>query len=179
MTDGFNNMADTNSEWVCGVSKNKIQQGYLLAGFVLVSGLALMFYLNDASEDATLIGMVNIGFAAVVFFMTRRSLATSSRLLVLNSDGVWYRDWKGPVVPWNQIANIEISGSRIKAAVRLTLKDPEAVITLLDAADRKAFEKNPLVNMPVLRVPNGALADTLEQIHEKLNAFARLARAAS
>lgn len=179
MTDAFNNTSDTESEWICGVSKNKIQQGYLLAGFMLVSGLALMFYLNDASKDATLIGMVNIGFAAVVFFLTRRSLATSSRLLVLNSDGVWYRDWKGPVIPWSQIASIEISGSRIKAAVRVTLKDPEAVITLLDAADRKAFEKNSLVIMPVLRIPNGTLADTLEQVHEKLNAFARAARAVS
>ncbi len=173
------NFTDNNTEWVCGISRNKIQQGYLLAGFMAVSGLALMFYLNDASEDAALIGMINLGFAAVVFYMTRRSITKSSRLLVVNSDGVWFRDWKGPVIPWKQIANVEISGTRIKASVRLTLKDPEAVITLLDAADRTAFEKNPLINMPVLKIPNGTLAVSLEHIQEKLTEFARLARAAA
>ena len=157
---------ENNTEWVCGISKNKVQQGYLLAGFMALSGLALMFYLNEASEDATLIGMINLIFAAVVFYMTRRSITKSSRLLVLNSDGVWFRDWKGPVIPWQQIGNAELSGSRIKASVRITLKDPEAVMTLLDAADRTAFEKNPLINMPVLKIPNGALAVPLEQVQE-------------
>ncbi len=170
---------EDSTEWICGISKNKVQQGYLLAGFMAVSGLALMFYLNDASEDATLIGMVNLFFACVVFFMTRRSITKSSRLLVLNSDGVWFQDWKGPVIPWEQIAGIELSGSRIKACVRIALKDPDAVISLIDVADRTAFEKNPLINMPILKIPNGTLAVPLEQVREKLCEFARLARAAS
>lgn len=179
MTDAFNPAHDDNNEWVCGISKNKIQQGYLLAGFMVISGLALMFYFDSASEDAALIGMVNLGFAALVFFMTRRSLANSSRLLILNNDGVWFRDWKGPVVPWDQIAVFEVGGTRIKAALRVHLKDPEAVISLLDASDRAAFEKNPLFNAPTLRIPNGSLAEPLEIIHEKMNDFARRARAAA
>jgi len=179
MTDAFNTTADKKSEWVCGISKNKIHQGYLLAVFMLLSGLALMFYLNSASEDATLIGMINIGFAAVVFFMTRRSQLKSSRLLVLNSDGVWYRDWKGPVIPWQQIKNVRLGGSRVRSAVYITLKDPEAVVTLLDAADRGAFEKNPLINLPILKIPNGSLAVPLEQILDEITEFPRFARAAS
>lgn len=177
MAELFNNPTDTSSEWVSGVSPNKIHQGYLLAGFMFISGLALMFYLNDASEDAALIGLVNIGFAAIILFMTRRTLKNSRRLLVINGDGVWYRDWKGPVIPWKQIANVAVGGSRIKAAVQITLKDPEAVITLLNAADRTAFEKNPLINMPVLRIPNGTLAVPLDEVSDKIKEFARKARA--
>lgn len=170
--------ANNSTEWVCGISKNKVQQGYLLVGFMVVSGLALIFFLSDASEDANLIGMVNLAFAAVVFLMVRRSIATSSRLLVLNGDGVWFRDWKGPVIPWQLVADIELSGSRIKSSLNIALKDPEVVIAMLDAGDRAAFQKNPLVNLPVLKIPNGALAVPLEQVQEKLYEFARLARAA-
>jgi len=179
MADVFSDLTtDNDSEWICGISKNKVQQGYFLAGFMVVSGIALMFFLNDESADANAIGMINLGFAAVVFLMTRRSVVKSSRLLVVNSDGVWFRDWKGPVIPWDQIAATEHSGTRIKASVRVILKDPETVITMLNASDRPAFEKNPLVNMPVLRIPNGSLAASLEEIQEKLLTFARRARAA-
>jgi len=90
---------EDSTKWVCGISKNKIQQGYLLAGFMAASGFALMFYLDDASEDATFIGMVNLFFACAVFFMTRRSITKSSRLLVYNTDGVWFQDLKGPAIP--------------------------------------------------------------------------------
>lgn len=175
MTDAIDNA----TEWVCGISKNKTQQGYLLAAFMVISGLALMFFLDSASEDAALIGMVNIAFGAIVFFLARRSAMNSQRLLVLNADGVWYRDWKGPVIPWNQIANIEVGGSRIKAALRITLRDPEAVITMLDAADRPGFEKNPLNILPVITIPNGSLAVPLDQVAERMKDFARRARAAS
>ncbi len=179
MTDAFNNTDDNRAEWVCGVSHTKIQQGYLLAGFMFISGLALMFYLKDASQDATLIGMVNIVFAAFILFMTRRTLRNSQRLLVINDDGVWFRDWKGPVIPWKQILNVKVGGSRIKASVQITLKNPDAVVTLLDASDRTGFEKNPLVNMPVLKIPNATLSVPLDEVAEKIKEYARKARAAS
>jgi len=176
MTDAF----DSNeTEWVCGISKNKIQQGYLLAGFMLVSGFALIFFLDSASEDAAMIGVVNIGFAALIFFMTRRSLANSRRLLVLNDDGIWYRDWKAPVIPWDQISYMEVGGSRIKAALLVALKDPETVIASIDASDRTNFEKNPLFNAPVLKIPNASLAVPLDQVLEKMKEFAYRARAGS
>jgi len=175
MTDAFH---DT-SEWVCGISKNKVQQGFLLAGFMVVSGLVLMFVLNTASPDAAIIGMINIAFGLIVYFMSRRSALNSSRLLVLNEEGVWYRDWKGPVVPWDQIANIELGDSRIKAAIRITLKNPDTVVTMLDASNRAAFEKNQLVNMPIIKIPNGSLAAPLEQIREKMIEFAKRARPSS
>lgn len=167
------------SEWVCGISKNKVQQGFLLAGFLVVSGFVLMFVLNSASQDAALIGMINIAFGVLVFFMAKRSAANSKRLLVLNDEGVWYKDWKGPVIPWEQIAHFQLGGSRIKASLQVTLKDPETVITMLDVADRAAFEKNPLYNSPVIKIPNGSLAEPLETVHEKMKEFARHARASS
>jgi hypothetical protein len=71
-----------------------------------VPGLALMFYLDDVSEGATLIGVVNLFFACVAFFMARRAITKSNRLLALNTDSVWFQDWKGPAIPWKQIAII-------------------------------------------------------------------------
>lgn len=175
MTEALENT----SEWVCGISKNKIQQGYLLSGFMLISGLALMFVLDSASEDAAVIGMVNIAFGVIVFLMTRRSAINSRRLLVLSNEGVWYRDWKGPVIPWNQIAGLNLGGNRIKAAIEVTLKNPEIIVTMLDASDRAAFEKNHLANMPVIKIPNGALEVSLDEVLEKMKEFGRRARASS
>ena len=164
-------------EWTCSMSRSKTQHGYLLAGFLILVGLVFIFIFPDASPDARIIGGVTVVFGCFIFAMAHRTMAKSQRLLVLNNKGIWYQDWKGPVVPWGQISDLDIAGSRIKAELRIAVKDIDAIAGLLDESARKAFIKNPLEKGPILSIPNGNLNVPLDEVSDRILAHTKRANA--
>lgn len=152
------------NEWVSGISRNRLSQGYLLSGFLAIVALLFIFVLNDSSPDAQLIGIAQLFFAGLIFLFTYRNGARSGRLLVMNHEGIWYQDWKAPAVPWSHISAVGIGGTRIKASANVTLKNPDHWLNTLDQGDRTSVRKNPLVVLPVLRIPNGHVDAPLEEV---------------
>ncbi|MBT4889641.1 MAG: hypothetical protein HON65_08825 [Rhodospirillales bacterium] len=159
------------TEWHCGISRNKIHQGYFLSGFLTLGGISSLTLLQQASPDATMYGLILLAGACLIGSMTYRTDKSSGSLLILNPDGLWFKDWNGPVISWKHIVGAETGGTKIKASVRITITDSEAVCSLLDAGQRPAFEKNPLIRLPVLRIPAGSLETPLNEISDKINAF--------
>jgi len=153
--------------WVSGMSRNRLLQGYLLSGFLAVVALLFIFVLNDSSPDAQLIGFAQLFFAGIIFLLAYRNGVNSTRLLVMDSNGIWYQGWKTSAVPWNEISDVSVSGSRIKASVNVTLKDPDAWVDAKSAAEQKSIRKNPLVVMPILKIPNGHVEASLPVIVEE------------
>ena len=165
------NTFSSNTEWHCGISRNKIHQGYFLAGFLTLGGVSSLTVLQGASPDATMFGLILLAGACLVGFMTYRNDKNSGSLLILNHEGLWYKDWNGPVIGWKHIQGAETGGTKIKASVRITIDNSEAIASLLDADKRSAFEKNPLVRLPVLRIPAGSLEKPLDEIRDIINQF--------
>lgn len=166
----------TGDEWALDVARNKTQQGYVLAILILGIGIAFMTILRDATPDAAMIGGINVVFAAVIAAMAYRTRLNGRRILVVNDEGVWFRDWRGPTIPWGEIASVDMEGVRLKAQVRLTLRDPERVLSMIDADKRSAFEKNPLVKLPQVIIPDNAVNAALPKVQEVLSERLRASR---
>ncbi len=165
------NRSLNNEEIHFGISRNKIHQGYALAGFLGIVGISFLTVLREGSPDALLTGLLVLIGSGVIGTINYRRDNSSKSLLVLNKDGLWYKDWKGPIIGWNYIEKVELGGSKIKASVRITLTQPDAVVALLEADKRPAFEKNPLITMPVLRIPAGSLDKELNEISDTITSY--------
>jgi len=84
--------------------------------------------------------------------------------LVIDPEGLWYRDWKIGKVAWTQVAGASLGGSRLMGLVVLRLCDPAGFVAALSQAERDSLRSNRLVRLPELRIPNGALETSLEDI---------------
>lgn len=139
------------------VSRTKLQHGYLLAGVLAAIGLVMLALSGPSIPDGQLIGLIPLGLAAIVLISVIRTARDPRPRMVLDSEGVWYRDWGLPVVPWPQVERAHITGSRLLGSISLELRDPDALLAGLDEATRAKIKSNSLVRLPRLMVPNGAL----------------------
>jgi len=165
------NTISPENEWQCGISKNKVHQGYFLTGFLALVGISFITFLNSGSADASMLGLLMLAGSAAIGFMTYRNAQKSEILLILNNEGIWYKDWNVPTINWQHIDDIQLGGSKLKASIRLTLGDPNQVISQLDKEKRRAFEKNLLVALPILKIPAGNLESSLEEVRDKIKNY--------
>ncbi len=152
------------SAWIVGISPPKTRQGYLLSGFLALVGLSFIFCFDNESVDAAMIGYLQLGFAALVLAMAYRTSAQSKELLVIDNTGIWYRDWRIPVIPWAMISRASVAGSRIKASLDITIENPDQLLARLPENERKTFTRNTLVKLPAISIPDGAVSASLQDI---------------
>ncbi|MCH8809888.1 MAG: hypothetical protein IH993_08670, partial [Proteobacteria bacterium] len=93
-----------------------------------------------------------------------RSARDQRPRLVLDRDGVWFRDWDIAAVPWAAIDAVYTSGSRIQAFITLSLRDPEGFLSALPRAERARLTSNRLFRRPELRIPHNALDAPLDEV---------------
>lgn len=146
------------------IARSKLQHGYVLAGVLGAIGLALIALGGDTVPDAGLLAVVNLALAAAVLAMVRRSARDRRPRMVLDHEGLWYRDWGIGPVPWSAIARSTILGSRVQSVLLVRLRDAERFLAGLPEDERRRLRSNRLARLPDLRVPSGALEAPLEEI---------------
>jgi hypothetical protein len=160
------------------VSRAKIQHGYLLAGVLAVIGLGIIAFGGTAIPDAGLIGGVNLVIAAGIVISVIRSARDRRPRLVLDRDGIWYRDWGIGTVPWSEVADAAIAGPRLHSFLGVKLGDPDGFFAHLPDAERAKLRSSRFYRAPELRIPNGALDAPLEEIQAALETVFRASRQA-
>jgi len=142
----------------------------LLAGVLATIGLAVIFFADASIPNAALLGAVNLLLAGGVLFSVVRAARDPRPRMVLDRDGIWYRDWPVGKVPWRFLRGVYMQGSRFQTFACVELRDPESFLAALGEAERRKCRSNRLVRLPCLLVPHGALDAPLEQIADAIGA---------
>ncbi len=145
-------------------SRTRVQHGILLCVVLALVGVWALLFAGPSVRDAALVGAVALAMSAVILFVVLRNARDTRARMVLDRDGIWFRDWEIGPVPWAAIGDAYTSGSRLQAFVSLPLRDPEAFLAGLPEAERKALRANRLYRSPALRLPHGALDAPLDQV---------------
>lgn len=147
-----------------GGGRTRAQHGMLLSAVLAVVGLGSLFFGAPSVPDAELVGAVVLVLAAGVLAVVMRNARDTRARLVLDRDGVWFRDWDIAAVPWAAIDSVYTSGSRIQAFITLSLRDPEGFLSALPRAERARLTSNRLFRRPELRIPHNALDAPLDEV---------------
>lgn len=147
-----------------GVSRSKRTHGLLIAGLLTVTGLIAIAGAGPSLPDGRLIGIVALALAAGVGFHVLRTTRDPGPGMVLDDEGIWFREWGLPVVPWHHIAGVRTTGRRIRPLLSIDLRDAEIFFARTGGLANKQRRTNPLVRDDRLIVPNGALDATLGDI---------------
>ena len=158
-------------------SRTRIQHGILLSAVLALIGLGTLFFTGPEVRDAELVGTLALALSAVMLFLVLRNARNKSARMVLDGDGIWFRDWQIGPVPWAAIDDAYTSGSRMQAFASLHLRDPDGFLASLPEAKRKALRRNRLAKMPELRISHGALDASLEEILTAIQAHLDAAEA--
>ncbi len=145
-------------------ARTRVQHGIVLSAVLAVIGLGSLFFGGSSVPDAELVGAVVLVMAAVVLAVVMRSARDQRPRLVLDRDGVWFRDWDIAAVPWAAIDAVYTSGSRLQAFITLSLRDPEGFLSALPRAERARLTSNRLFRRPELRIPHNSLDAPLDEI---------------
>ena len=145
-------------------SRARVQHGILLGAVLAVIGLGSLFFGGSSVPDAELVGAVVLVLAAGVLIVVVRGMRDTRPRLVLDRDGVWFRDWDIAKVSWAAIDAVYTSGSRLQAFITLSLRDPEGFLNALPEAERARLTSNRLFRRPELRIPHNALDAPLDEV---------------
>lgn len=153
------------------VSRTRLQHGVLLAVVLGAIGIASLVLAGPTLPDGQLLGVINLALAAGVLAYVGYTARDARPRLVLDRDGIWYRDWGIGPIPWRQIASAHIGGARINAHLAIELRDPDALLARLDETARRKLKRNRLARLPQLTIPNGALDASLDEILAAIRSY--------
>ena len=145
-------------------SRARVQHGILLGAVLTVIGLGSLFFGGSSVPDAELVGAVVLVLAAGVLIVVVRGARDTRPRMVVDRDGVWFRDWGIETVSWAAIDAVYTSGSRLQAFITLSLRDPEGFLNALPEAERARLTSNRLFRRPELRIPHNALDAPLDEV---------------
>jgi hypothetical protein len=145
-------------------SRAQVQHGILLGAVLAVIGLGSLFFGGSSVPDAELVGAVVLVLAAGVLIVVVRGARDTRPRMVLDRDGVWFRDWGIEKVSWAAIDAVYTSGSRLQAFITLSLRDPEGFLNALPPAERVRLTSSHLFRRPELRIPHNALDAPLDEV---------------
>jgi len=135
------------------IARSRIQHGLMLAAVLAVIGLWALLFADPEITGGPLIGIIILGLAGgIAFYIWRLSRDKRPRLLV-DRQGVWFRDWNLDPVPWSQIENTLQKGGRLQALFCLQLRDAEGLFSALPAERRNKALANRLIRPPLLMIP--------------------------
>jgi hypothetical protein len=146
------------------VSSTKRLHGLVIAGVFAVVGIGALVAAGTALPDGEMVGAVNLALAIGIALYVLRTTGNPGVGMVLDDDGIWFRDWNLPPVPWRHIAGVRIAGIRIRTLVYIELVDAEAFFAHVDESSQTPRSTNPLVRDSRLMVPNGALDAPLTDV---------------
>ena len=148
-------MAEPSHQLTFAASPGKRRHGLIVAGLLAAVGVIALIAAGEALPDGVMIGVVALVLAAGFAFHVMRSTGAAGDVLTIDSEGVWFRDWNLPKVPWRHVAGIHVAGIRLRLLIHIDLIDGEAFLAGLDGAPRRPA--NPLVRPDRLVAPGSAL----------------------
>ncbi len=146
------------------VSPARLRHGLVLAGLIAAIGLGIALFAGSSVADAPLIGAVSLVLAASIGAFVLRTTRDPEPRMVLGADGVWFRDWGLPPVPWPNVSRIYSVGIRIQPFVCVEVDDWEEFAATLDDATRARCRSNRLVRWPRLMIPNSAVDASFSEV---------------
>jgi len=152
------------------VSRTKLHQSYLLGGVLVVIGLVIFLIGQQVIPDATLIAMGHVVVGGGVIAYSLRLARDTRPRLVLDGDGVWYRDWKTRPIPWEQIRAVTTTGSRLSSFVCIEVRDEQTLMHIIPPGDRQKFQTNRLVRLPKLFIPNNSVDASFAELVDAIKA---------
>lgn len=147
-------MAEPSHRVAFAASPAKRRHGLIIVGLLAVVGAIALLSAGPALPDGLMIGGVALALAAGFAVHVLRSTSASDAALTIDSEGVWFRDWGLPKVPWRHVAGIHVAGIRLHLLIRIDLIDGEAFLAGLDKAQRRSATS--LVRPDRLVAPGGA-----------------------
>ena len=126
MTDGNAQAAGVNVAFRS--SRAKRVHGLVIAGVLAAVGLLAMFAAGPALPDGQLIGLVNLALAGGVVVYSLRTHWSPGVGMVLDDDGLWFRDWGLPPVPWRHVRGAHMVGIRLRPLLCVELGDADAFL---------------------------------------------------
>ena len=147
-------MAEPSHQLTFAASPGKRRHGLIIAGLLAAVGVIALIAAGPGLPDGVMIGVVALVLAAGFAVHVLRSTGAADAVLTIDSEGVWFRDWNLPKVPWRHVAGIHVAGIRLHLLIHIDLIDGEAFLAGLDGAPRRPA--NPLVRPDRLVAPGGA-----------------------
>jgi len=140
------------------LSRQKRQHALLLAAVLAAIGGLILAVGSGTVPDAGLVGGLQLLIAAGVAVSALVMGRDDRPQLVLDAEGLWYRDWKLPKLPWDAVGDVAIAGARVQSYLAIQLRDPDWL------ARHARNRGGRLVQPNELRVPNGALDAPLSEV---------------
>jgi hypothetical protein len=147
-----------------GVSPGKRTHGMVIAGLLAASGVVALVAAGPAVPDGETIGVVALALAAVVAFHVRRTTGTTGPGMVLDGNGIWFREWGMDTVPWRFVAGARMAGNRLRPLVYIELDESADLLGHMEADGGARPALSPLVRRTRLIIPNSALDAPLNQV---------------
>ena len=147
-------MAEPSHQLTFAASPGKRRHGLIVAGLLAAVGVIALIAAGEALPDGVMIGSLALVLAAGFAVHVLRSTGAAGDVLTIDSEGVWFRDWNLPKVPWRHVAGIHVAGIRLRLLIHIDLIDGEAFLAGLDGAPRRPA--NPLVRPDRLVAPGSA-----------------------
>jgi hypothetical protein len=152
------------------ISRTRLQQSYLLGALLIAIGSIVFLIGHRTIPDATLIAVAHLLIGGGVIAYGYRQAREGKARLILDPDGIWYRDWRTRPVPWQQVRSISAAGSRMNSFIAIEVRDAETLLHIIPAADRDKFKANRLVRLPKLFIPNNCVDAPFDELIKTMNA---------
>lgn len=147
-----------------GLARARLQHGMLLAAVLAVIGLAMIALADASVTYGRLVGLINLVLAAGVAFTVWRKAQDMRPVLVIDGRGIWFRDWHLDFLPWPQVRDAYLDGSRVQTFVCIEVRNPQGLLAALPEDRRRMLESNRLIRLPHLKIPNGMVEASLDEI---------------
>jgi hypothetical protein len=145
------------------IGQSKVRHGLVVAGLGMVVGAATLFFADDSVADRDWIGGLLLAFGLAIGVHAWRTGRRPGAHMRVDADGVYFREW-GATVPWDEIAEVYQSGSRLQPFVTLRVRDPTRLLGVLPEDAARKLRRNRLWKPPELRIPYSAVEATREEI---------------
>ena len=149
-------------------SPGKRRHGLIISGLLAAAGVVAMI---SGVADGMMIGAVVLAMAALFAVHVLRSTGGSDAVMTIDGDGVWFRDWGLPKVPWRHIGGIHVVGIRLRLLIHIDLIDGDAFFAGI--GKRPA---SPLIRPNRLEAPGGAFDAPIGDVVVALREAQEIAR---
>lgn len=152
------------------ISRTKLQQSYLLGAVLIAIGAIVYVFGHRTLPDATAIAVGHLLIGGAIIAFSYRQGHDGEARLVLDPDGIWFRDWQTRAIPWQQVRGVAAAGSRMNSFIAVEVRDEQTLLHIIPASDRAKFKANRLVRLPKLFIPNNSVDAPFDELIETMNA---------